>query len=75
MKKSNLDLAFFKDGDNSPAGNFLFEEKETSWENLEALLAERNALAKVNAFMTQVYLSGGSLNEKDLKVKKIISLF
>jgi len=75
MKKSNMDLAFFKDGDNSPAGNFLFEEKETSWENLEALLAERNALAKVNAFMTQVYLSGGSLNEKDLKVKKIISLF
>ena len=75
MKKSKLDISFFKSGASTPGTRFLPNEPENPVMNIESHLAERDDLAAVTPFLMSVYLDSGSITEKDLQIKTIVDLF
>lgn len=75
MKKSKLELAFFKSGATTPGQIFLPKEVENPIANIESHLAERDDLAAVTPFLMSIYLDGGTVSEKDLQVKTVVDQF
>ena len=74
MKKNHFDISFYNTGSPSPLIKYLPKEKEVSADEIGDHLNKRDELTMVNPFFMQLFVEGGSITEKDSKIKAVIEL-
>jgi membrane-anchored protein YejM (alkaline phosphatase superfamily) len=74
MKKNHFDISFYNTGSSSPLTHYLPKEKEVLADEIGPHLNKRDELTMVNPLFMQLFVEGGTITEKDSKIKTVIEL-